>query len=101
MPLFKAEFISVAAQGDRITESISAVDVADVCVRSLPQPLAGNKTFEVDTSRLVLQSLLLFQIGHESPPSEDEKEAYELVAHVPDKSTNYLGAALANLQKNT
>lgn len=32
---------------------------------------------------------------------EDDDEVYELVAHVPDKSTNYLGTALANLQKNT
>lgn len=74
-------------QGDRVTESISTVDVADVCVRSLPQPLARNKTFEV---------------AHESTTNgKEENEAFELVAHVPDKSTNYLGAALANLQKNT
>jgi len=74
-------------QGDRLSESISAVDVADVCVRSLLQPLAGNKTFEV---------------AHEATSSDEEdEEVYELVAHVPDKSTNYLGAALANLEKNT
>eukprot|EP00210_Caulerpa_lentillifera_P007817 g7459.t1 len=74
-------------QGDRLTEAISTVDVADVCVRSLPQPLARNKTFEV---------------AHENPINgTGENEAFELIAHVPDKSTNYLGAALANLQKNT
>lgn len=28
-------------------------------------------------------------------------EMYELVAHIPDRSTNYLGAALQTLEKNT
>lgn len=52
---------------------------------SLHQPLARNKTFEV---------------SQENTP-EGGLEMYELVAHVPDKSTNYLGAALQNLEKNT
>lgn len=72
-------------QGDRLTQSISAADVADVCVRALHQPLARNKTFEV---------------AQEYTP-EDGLEMYELVAHVPDMSTNYLGSALVNLEKNT
>lgn len=72
-------------QGDRLSQGISAADVADVCVRSLHQPLARNKTFEV---------------AQEHTP-EGGLEMYELVAHVPDKSTNYLGAALQNLEKNT
>lgn len=38
-------------QGDRLSEGISAADVADICVRSLHQPLARNKTFEVSQVR--------------------------------------------------
>lgn len=34
-------------QGDRLSKGISAADAADVCVRSLHQPLARNRTFEV------------------------------------------------------
>lgn len=72
-------------QGSRLSQGISAADAADVCVRSLHQPLARNKTFEVAQEATPLGGL----------------EMYELVAHIPDKSTNYLGAALQNLEKNT
>ena len=72
-------------QGNRITQGISCADVADVCVKSLHDTAARNKTFEV---------------CYEYTP-ERGLEMYELVAHLPDKSNNYLGPALAGLQKNT
>lgn len=72
-------------QGNRITQGISCADVADVCVKSLHDTAARNKTFEV---------------CYEYTP-EKGLEMYELVAHLPDKSNNYLGPALAGLQKNT
>lgn len=43
-------------QGDRLSEGISAADVADICVRSLHQPLARNTTFEVAQARHTVQS---------------------------------------------
>ncbi|KAL3155322.1 hypothetical protein ABBQ38_010886 [Trebouxia sp. C0009 RCD-2024] len=72
-------------QGNRITQGISCADVADVCVKSLHDTAARNKTFEV---------------CYEYTP-EKGLEMYELVAHLPDKSNNYLGPALAGLRKNT
>ena len=72
-------------QGNRITQGISCADVADVCVKSLHETAARNKTFEV---------------CYEYTP-EKGLEMYELVAHLPDKSNNYLGPALAGLRKNT
>lgn len=72
-------------QGNRITQGISCADVADVCVKSLHDTAARNKTFEV---------------CYEYTP-ERGLEMYELVAHLPDKSNNYLGPALAGLRKNT
>lgn len=72
-------------QGNRITQGISCADVADVCVKSLHDPAARNKAFEV---------------CYEYTP-ESGLEMYELVAHLPDKSNNYLGPALSTLQKNT
>lgn len=74
-----------SVQGNRITQGISCADVADVCVKSLHDPAARNKTFEV---------------CYEYTP-EKGLEMYELVAHLPGKSNNYLGPALASLQKNT
>lgn len=73
------------SQGNRITQGISCADVADVCVKSLHDTAARNKTFEV---------------CYEYTP-ERGLEMYELVAHLPDKSNNYLGPALAGLRKNT
>lgn len=72
-------------QGNRIQEAISCADVADVCLKALHDPLAFNKTFEV---------------CWEYTP-ETGLEQYELVAHLPDKSNNYLTPALATLRKNT
>lgn len=72
-------------QGNRITRGISCADVADVCVKSLHDTAARNKTFEV---------------CYEYAPEQGES-MYELVAHLPDKSNNYLGPALSGLQKNT
>lgn len=43
-------------QGDRLSKGISAADAADVCVRSLHQPLARNKTFEVSQVGLLSKS---------------------------------------------
>ncbi|CAG9461795.1 unnamed protein product [Pedinophyceae sp. YPF-701] len=72
-------------QGNRISQSISAADVADICLRSMHDPLARNKTFEV---------------CYEYTP-EQGLETYELVAHLPDRSNNYLSPALATLESNT
>ena len=54
-------------------------------MKALHDPLGRNKTFEV---------------CWEYTP-EAGLEAYELVAHLPDKANNYLSPALATLQKNT
>ena len=86
--LFK--FVSIvdivfSLQGNRITQGISCADVADVCIKSLHALSARNKTFEV---------------CYEYTP-ESGLEMYELVAHLPAKSNNYLAPALSNLQKNT
>ncbi|GLC35476.1 hypothetical protein PLESTB_000203300 [Pleodorina starrii] len=72
-------------QGDRITESIAAADVADICLRALHEPEGRNKTFDV---------------CYEYQADEDNA-MYELVAHVPDKKNNYLKAAVASLARNT
>lgn len=72
-------------QGDRITQSISCADVADVCVKALHNPTARNKSFDVCYEYAAEEGLGL----------------YELVAHLPDKSNNYLTPALAVLVSNT
>lgn len=72
-------------QGDRITQPISAADVADICLRALHEPEARNKTFDV-----------AYESDHDKGTS-----MFELVAHVPDKSNNYLRAAVEPLAKNT
>lgn len=74
-------------QGGRITESIGAADVADICLRSLHEPAARNKTFDV-----------CYELQ-----SEEGLELYELVAHVPSGGggSSYLKAAVASLAKNT
>jgi len=72
-------------QGNRIEQSISCADVADVCLKALHDSAARNKTFDV--------------CWEYSP--EDGLESYELVAHLPDKANNYLSPALATLQRNT
>jgi len=76
-------------QGDRITESVGAADVADICLRSLHETAARNKTFDVCYE---------FQ-------SEAGLGMYEVVAHVPTEDrgggSSYLAAAVSTLAKNT
>uniref|UniRef100_A0A383W3F2 NAD(P)-binding domain-containing protein n=1 Tax=Tetradesmus obliquus TaxID=3088 RepID=A0A383W3F2_TETOB len=72
-------------QGDRVGQSVSAADVADICLRALHEPEARNKTFDV---------------CYEYQPDEG-LQLYELVASIPSSSGNYLAAALSTLQKNT
>lgn len=72
-------------QGNRIKQTISRADVADVCVKSLHDLEARNKTFEV---------------CHEYTPASGG-EMYELVAHLPNKANSYLTPALATLEKET
>jgi len=72
-------------QGGRITEGITCADVADVCVRSLHDEEARNRSFDV---------------CHEY--SDAGGSRFELVAHVPTtKSVSYLTPALKTLEKNT
>ena len=75
----------MCTQGERITQGISCADVADVCLKALHDPEACNKSFEV---------------CYEYTPASG-LEMYELVAHLPDKANNYLGPALAGLERNT
>jgi len=72
-------------QGNRISQSISRADVADVCLKTLHDEEARNKTFEV---------------CHEYT-SAAGSEKYELVAHLPDKANSYLTPALRNLERET
>ena len=83
--IVKLNWVPGLPQGERITQGISYADVADVCLKALHDRAARNKTFEV---------------CHEYTP-EEGLEQYELVAHLPDKANNYLGPALAVLEKNT
>ncbi|KAF5726842.1 hypothetical protein HS088_TW22G00526 [Tripterygium wilfordii] len=72
-------------QGNRITQGISCADVADICVKTLHDSTARNKSFDVCYEYVADQG----------------KELYELVAHLPDKANNYLTPALSVLEKNT
>ncbi|KAG6409143.1 hypothetical protein SASPL_132177 [Salvia splendens] len=72
-------------QGNRISQGISCADVADICVKSLHDATARNKSFDVCYEYV----------------AEPGKELYELVAHLPDKANNYLSPALSALEKNT
>eukprot|EP00775_Hariotina_reticulata_P008005 gene8005-8203_t len=72
-------------QSDRVGQSVSAADVADICLRALYEPEARNKTFDV---------------CYEYQPDEG-LQLYELVASIPSSRGNYLSAALSSLQKNT
>jgi hypothetical protein len=85
LPRLRRWISGAGAQGERITQGISCADVADICLKALHNPVARNKTFEV---------------CYEYAP-EAGLEVYELVAHLPDKANNYLGPALAVLEKNT
>jgi hypothetical protein len=72
-------------QGERVTQSVSAADVADICLRALHEPEARNKSFDV---------------CYEYTPDEG-LQLYELVASIPGQSANYLAPALSPLAKNT
>ncbi|XP_019426568.1 PREDICTED: uncharacterized protein LOC109334992 isoform X2 [Lupinus angustifolius] len=72
-------------QGNRISQGISCADVADICVKSLHDKTARNKSFDVCYEYV----------------AEEGRELYELVAHLPDKANNYLTPALSVLEKNT
>jgi hypothetical protein len=72
-------------QGDRVTTSVSAADVADICLRALHEPEARNKSFDV---------------CYEYTP-EAGLQLYELVASIPGQSANYLAPALSPLARNT
>ncbi|KAG0475084.1 hypothetical protein HPP92_014770 [Vanilla planifolia] len=72
-------------QGNRISQSISCADVADICVKALHDSTARNKSFDVCYEYV----------------AEQGNGLYELVAHLPDKANNYLTPALAVLEKNT
>lgn len=72
-------------QGNRISQGISCADVADICVKALHDSTARNKSFDVCYEYV----------------AEQGQGLYELVAHLPDKSNNYLTPALAVLEKNT
>ncbi|KAE9616352.1 putative 3,8-divinyl protochlorophyllide a 8-vinyl-reductase (NADPH) [Lupinus albus] len=72
-------------QGNRISQGISCADVADICVKSLHDTTARNKSFDVCYEYV----------------AEEGRELYELVAHLPDKANNYLTPALSVLEKNT
>ncbi|KAJ9139542.1 hypothetical protein P3X46_030271 [Hevea brasiliensis] len=65
-------------QGNRISQSISCADVADICVKALHD------------------STVCYEYV-----AEQGRELYELVAHLPDKANNYLTPALSVLEKNT
>ena len=72
-------------QGGRITEGITCADVADVCVRSLHDEEARNRSFDV---------------CHEYTDATGSR--YELLAHVPTAGKgSYLTPALKTLEKNT
>ena len=71
-------------QGERLTQSISCADVADVCVKAIHDVEARNRSFDV-------------AYGRESKQSD-----YELVTQVAAKnSANYLTPALQPLERNT
>ncbi|KAH7299769.1 hypothetical protein KP509_24G028300 [Ceratopteris richardii] len=72
-------------QGNRISQGISYADVADICVKALHNPAARNRSFDVCYEYV----------------AEQGQGLYELVAHLPDKSNNYLTPALSVLERNT
>jgi len=73
-------------QGDRVSQPVSAADVADICLRALHEPAAVNKTFDV---------------CYELPADASGDSLFELVSSVPDKSGQYLADAAKLLTKNT
>ncbi|KAF5841365.1 hypothetical protein DUNSADRAFT_13233 [Dunaliella salina] len=75
-------------QSDRITEPISAADVADICLRALHETSARNKTFDV---------------CYEAGSLGEDDSMFELVVSAPDntKTASYLKRATGELVKNT
>mmetsp|Transcript_1916 Transcript_1916/g.4855 ORF Transcript_1916/g.4855 Transcript_1916/m.4855 type:complete len:692 (+) Transcript_1916:52-2127(+) len=75
-------------QSDRITEPISAADVADICLRALHETSARNKTFDV---------------CYEAGNLGEGDSMFELVVSAPDntKTASYLKRATGELVKNT
>ena len=74
--------------GQNVAGSISYADVADVCIRTLHDQEAYNKTFEVSAESL----------------NQANDEMYELIGVLPDRtisSSKSLAPALARLEKNT
>jgi len=69
-------------QSNRIQDSISCADLADICVKGLHEHNARNKTFDVCNENFGKEGL----------------QQYELIAHLPDKSSNYIKSALSDLQ---
>jgi len=70
-------------QGGRIEQSISCADVADICLKALHETTSRNKSFEVCDEYV------------------SENSMYELVAHLPNQSTNYLAPAMQALEPNS
>jgi hypothetical protein len=66
-------------------QGIGYADVADVCLRALHAKEAVNKTFEVCYEYSPVEGLSM----------------YELVAHMPERTSNYLVPALSPLERNT
>jgi len=70
-------------QGERLSQNISCADVADVCVKSLHDAEARNRTFDV-----------AYDKGSEGD--------YELITQVVSKNSgNYLTPALQTFERNT
>jgi hypothetical protein len=67
-------------------QGIGYADVADVCLRALHASEAVNKTFEV---------------CYEMEAPDGGVMEFELVAHMPDRTNNFLRQALADLERNT
>jgi hypothetical protein len=66
-------------------QEIGYAEVADVCLQALHATKAVNKTFEVCYETVGDQSWM----------------EYELVAHMPDKTNNFIKRALQSLERNT
>ena len=79
----QALFFDQNAEGGPVGGTVSSADIADVCVNSLHNGASVNKTFDV---------------SFEASASSDE---FELVAHIPDKNSDYVASALGELEKNT
>lgn len=66
-------------------QGVGYADVADVCLRALHASEAVNKTFELCYENVADESVM----------------EYELAAHMPDKTNNFIKQALEGLERNT